>query len=163
MLAVTAIATLIKGALNVLGNLHISVIPCHSVKEARERGTLIAELDITPRTLEINGQTIEFDEAWIEEAADPDHHFVWFSYYRRVGYYYLCFTISRGHEAFNGVEPPFFVIEGDDGSVGTSFVRGQVYQFTKQRESADLSTLRMSLMRSWDDERTNDILIRRKE
>src|SRR5262249_43900205 len=74
--------------------------PCFSASEAKARGTLVCEVEVTPRKLVWRGHEIEFKDVWVEEVATHQYFLVWFPYWERTGNRYLCVTWAKGTEFF---------------------------------------------------------------
>jgi hypothetical protein len=70
--------------------------PAVAAEEAREHGTWVSDLDVTPQKVTWNGKTARINEAWIEERNIEERWFIWFAHYKRLGGYYLCFNIAEG-------------------------------------------------------------------
>lgn len=66
----------------------------YSLKEARERGTLVAEFIASPMTCEVGNTTVTMVEAWLEENLRASHFLVWFPVIRHDGYV-LCFRVEE--------------------------------------------------------------------
>jgi hypothetical protein len=96
--------------------------------DANSNKDLVSRFKFEPAKLVREDKTYEFNEAWLEAAYEPVHHFVWFSYRRRADWNYLCIrpTTSwhQGDFTFR-VAPKFaerFEIAGR-GSKGGSFTQ----------------------------------------
>src|ERR1700738_1820079 len=74
--------------------------PSVSIADSKAKGRYIADVRMTPNLVRLLECDIEFDEAWIETANLRKPLFFGFSYDDAVGYYFLCFTIKKGHECF---------------------------------------------------------------
>jgi hypothetical protein len=62
----------------------------NSIAEAREKGTLIQELDWQPRDIVVDGQPVVLLEAWIEQRHLHSHRFVWIPSIERLDGTNLC-------------------------------------------------------------------------
>src|SRR5262245_52870838 len=83
-----------------------SPLPCTSAAEAKARGTWVTDVCVTPPTLQVKGEVLEFKEAWVEEAAFQE----WGGLkVRRLGRYYLCFLLAQPVRLFSdpGNRPNF--------------------------------------------------------
>src|SRR5271169_3173457 len=87
LIAVGGVATLIKSEENSYTEDFKSEGETFSMTmaQAKKRGTLVAELEVTPSELRVDQVTVRFNEAWLEERALSTHRYVWFPYEKRVG------------------------------------------------------------------------------
>jgi hypothetical protein len=101
LLALVIFATIAKALLNEINKgLHTKPWPAFSVAEAKGRGTLVCEVEVTPRTLVWREHEIEIKEVWVEEVATQEYFLAWFPYWARTGDRYLCRTWAKGTEWF---------------------------------------------------------------
>ncbi len=82
--------------------------PARSAREARERGTWVRDVSITPGGWQ--GHDIQFLEAWVEESAWREDGLGGRSY-RRTGGQVLCFRLAKGRELFQPPWPACFQLE----------------------------------------------------
>jgi hypothetical protein len=113
-----------------------------SIAEAKKRGTLVSEVEILPKFLSFAGNKITFSEAWLERCPD--------------GEYALCFRVERGKEIFEKEPSPFLVRGERNAGFIEHHGRGWL-QFVERLESADLSSVRASLVQNWKEKRSKDI------
>src|SRR5262245_33254561 len=76
--------------------------PCWSAAEARNRGTLICDVELNPWKFDWQGRTIQFEEAWLEESARLHYRFIWFPSVERKGKYFLVVKLAKGNELVGG-------------------------------------------------------------
>jgi hypothetical protein len=105
------------------------ISPCCTAEEAKQRGTWVCNLAVTPARVTWQGHDIAFKEAWVEEAAAPDHFLVWPQYYRRIGWKYLCFTLAEGQELFSNPASPHFRLEGEQSGFAIDLTGGRQTYF----------------------------------
>jgi hypothetical protein len=157
---VLAIAT---GARAVWNLLHLpptslSPFPCATTSEARRRGTWVCDVSISPDTVNWEGNAIVFKEAWIEEAAAEHYYAVWVPSYQPLGRYYLCFSLEKGERIIQqGGGSPWFVPQGKDSSFMSATLNGGICVHWIELPNRDLSSMKMSLISSWDDPRSRAI------
>ena len=114
-----------------------------SLKEARERKTLIARVRMVPETAKWGDVEITVGDAWLET--------------RKNGGCYLCFRIDKGKQAMGN--PVTFVADDSRMSVtlhtgfGVKWVQGVQYLDSPE----NLSEVRFSLVRYMTDERLKNI------
>jgi len=123
-----------------------------SVAEAKKRGTLISEVEIIPNRWNVNGKEITFEEAWLERM--PDGYF--------LGPFALCFHIDKGKEVFGAAPLPILVL----GEKRENFLltRNPRYvQLTDFLDSDDLTHVRASLVKDYDEKRQKNIRFVRKD
>jgi hypothetical protein len=116
----------------------------YSVAQARSRGTLINEVEMTPPTFKWKKWEVAIGQAWLEK--------------RKAGGCYLCFQIANGKEALDFVdkEAGFFVKGDENGSVRHVHAKNWI-QVVEQLESDDISNVRFSFIGSFKDERPKNI------
>jgi hypothetical protein len=107
--------TAAKWAVNEFRDTPLNSTDCRTAEEARNRGTLVCEMSITPRTLALDNQEIQFDEAWIEESVSRDHFLVWFPYYKRLGFNVLGVRLAdEGWQVLVACRArPYLMVEGN--------------------------------------------------
>src|SRR5262245_51611495 len=79
--------------------------PSLSIWQSKLRGVFVSEVKLEPHQLRWHGEAIEIGDAWLEEAAVVDYapprpHS------RKLGWYYLCFSLRSGEEVFTGIDHP---------------------------------------------------------
>jgi hypothetical protein len=114
VLTIGALATLVKFGANYIDSTvaeFYSGARSISIEDARQKGVLVAVFQTEPMTVNGDGKTFEFGEAWLEAAYLPTHPFIWFSGQRRADWNFLlvrpktdCFNY-RHHEYF--VKPEY--------------------------------------------------------
>ena len=122
-----------------------------SIAKAKERGTLECEVEIIPNIWNYDGKEITFEAAWLERMPDGYH-----------APFALCFRIDHGKEVFQEVSSPILVT-GDRGQGFSALHSRKGLQFFELLDTEDLSLVRVTLMRSWRDERRQDIRFVRKD
>jgi hypothetical protein len=132
--------------------------PSPNPDQAKQQGNFVCDVTIRPMTLEWRGQKIVFHNAWIEEAVEPAHFLVWFPYYRRVGGYYLCFTLEKGNDVISQFDLSF-VVEGRTDGFGTLHPSGNIVYF-RDLKDINILPIKMSLVPSLNAQRLNNIVIR---
>jgi hypothetical protein len=118
-----------------------------SVDDAMKRGTLVCEVEITPKPLSFCCTEIAIQSAWLER--------------RPIGGFALCFRVGQGKEVFQGPDHPFFVLDDRDAGFEERHGRGWL-QIIERLDSDDLSSIRATLIRHWNDERQKNIRFVRK-
>jgi hypothetical protein len=141
-----AVATCGKAVLN---NAHLTSPdqPSWTASEARARGVWVCDVSLSPTELTWKGDAIAFGDVWVEEVAQLDHKAVWIPYYRRVGGYYLCFTLARGIELLRG--DLMFVLAEERSSFGSQWSGGQTIFYQKVDDYETLASRRISLTESF--------------
>jgi hypothetical protein len=157
--AVCMAAVIFAGIRAALANpdwLHLTALPSphSSAAAAKRRGTWICDVAVVPKTISWEGEAIEFQEAWVEEAARDDYAGI--PYDRRLGLYYLCFTLARGKEIVDR-DSLFFVPEGEGSSFAWEAVGGERRVWWFDLHDRHFSSLKMSLVSSWHSPRPDDI------
>jgi hypothetical protein len=112
------VASFVKVLLNELdSSLTGKCNPCETASEAEARGTLVCRLSATPGTLNVKGNTVEVQEAWVEEASEVKYSLVWFPYYERRGYRYICIKTNGNMRTFDAIRA-WFHLEGGQSFTG---------------------------------------------
>jgi hypothetical protein len=117
--------------------------------EAHDRGTWICDVDLAPSRFFWKGEPIAIKEAWIEAVAVLDHVGVWIPIYRRVGGYYLCFTLAEGEALFRGYPNPMFVLGNRHESIGRGTSAKEIIFYQRVDEYEDLANQRISISESF--------------
>ncbi len=72
-----------------------------SIEESRRNSKFIKAVKPTPSNIQIDDNTIRIKECWIEERTQIVHKFILLKHVRRLGSYYLCFTLENNSSADN--------------------------------------------------------------
>ncbi len=128
--------------------------PCYSAEEAKQKGLLVATVSLTPNELLWKGQTIEFKEAWLEKAGELQYYILWYPHYEWRGEYNFCFTLKRGHEAFDSPDHPMFLLEDIQGHSITSIrSKGRVPLFYEKLGAETLQDKKIYCVANFKEER----------
>jgi hypothetical protein len=123
-----------------------------SIAEAKKRGTFLSEVEIIPNRWNLAGKEITFEAAWLERM--PDGYF--------LGPFALSFRIDQGKEVIReGLSLGLVLGEKREGFLQTSNPR--YVQYTEFLDSDDLTHLRASLVKDYDEERQKNIRFVRKD
>jgi hypothetical protein len=116
----------------------------YSPAQARSRGTLINEVEMTPPTFKWKKWEVSIEQAWLEKC--------------RAGGCYLCFRIANGKEALDIADRDagFFVMGDQKGSARHVHARNWI-QVVEHLESDDIAKVRFSFIGSSMDERPKNI------
>jgi hypothetical protein len=97
---VAAVATVVKWVINEAFDNFKGEVEHHSwsIAEARSKGTLVRELEWTPRMVAVDGKQIPILEAWIEERHLNGHRYVWIPTAHRLSGTNLC-VLSYAEDA----------------------------------------------------------------
>jgi hypothetical protein len=132
-----------------------------SIEEAKLRGTFVCELQPQPQEMTIEGTTVKFQEAWIEERALLTHCFVWFPCNRRIGGYSLCFTLQNGAD-LKDAPKGFFVANDDEIGFERSISANRPALYCYEMESTNVSQIKVSFLSSRKDKRLRNIVFVQK-
>jgi hypothetical protein len=72
------------------------------------RGTLVTKLEVQPKSIIWLGKSIAIKEAWFEEAAELQHILIWFLYYKKLGFQYVCFQTDDPEAASDYFGPHYY-------------------------------------------------------
>ena len=120
-----------------------------SAGESRARGIWVASFVASPAELSTPTQTVHIDAAWLESRSHRTER-LWGPSERSLGGYSLCFALAEG-----SLDRAYFFVPGDSGA-GVAENGGTVYT-TDVRELSDVADLRLSLVSSWQDQRSKNI------
>jgi hypothetical protein len=90
-----AISTCAKAVLN-NANLTDPDQPSYTAAESHRKGIWVSDVELSPQEMNWKGNTVAFNEVWVEHQSKLEHHAVWFPYYKTLDGYFLCFTVKSG-------------------------------------------------------------------
>ncbi len=123
-----------------------------SITEAKKRKTFISEVEIIPNIWNYAGKEITFEAAWLERM--PDRYF--------AGPIALCIRIDQGKELFREASSPVLVLGEKREGFWLNW-NPKYLQFFEFLDSDDLTHLRASLVKDYDEERQKNIRFVRKD
>src|SRR5262245_41520610 len=81
----------------------------YTIADSKEIGSFLYSVEFSPREFEWKGKILRFREAWIEEAVSQSHFLAWFPYWKKLGYYRLCFTIEDEEGIIQSLDDDFLI------------------------------------------------------
>jgi hypothetical protein len=117
--------------------------------ESKSRGLWVASLRGVPAELTLPKQTVHIDSAWVEFRSHRTEK-LWGPSECRLGGYSISFTLAEG-----SLDHDYFFVPGDSGA-GVTECGGTLYTMDL-KDSADVNTLQLSLISSWQDSRSKNI------
>jgi hypothetical protein len=125
-----------------------------SIAIAKSRGSFVTEARLEPTRFVLEGEEVEFEEAWVEEAMATKLNILLLPYEAPQGWYFFCFRTKN--------KPSWrllFVLEGNEKKHGFS---GR-HSYSERAPYPEIFTLHVCVLRSWKDENPVKISIERKE
>jgi hypothetical protein len=123
-----------------------------SVAQARKRGSLVYEIEVSPKSVPVGERVLSFGEAWLERCDNKAYNTA----------YALCIRIDKPADTFDDVFAPHLVLDDRDASFKMHLGRGWI-QYVEFLASSDLTGVRASYIKTRKDERPKNIQFKKKE
>jgi hypothetical protein len=92
---IIALILLVKLFMNYLTENYSTSYHSWSLEEAKKNGVFIQEVKIAPSQIQLNGESIEFKECWIEQGTKITYTLLFFKTTRKTTNGFLCFTLKN--------------------------------------------------------------------
>lgn len=116
-----------------------------SVAEAKQRKTFVCELDVSPKEINVDEGKVTFGSAWLERSTDKS--------------FSLCFRLEKGQDILRAKYDNYFFVmeEAEPSSFSSRHFRTGEIQFIENLKSTNLDNVKVSLVRSWKEDRKKNI------